>query len=41
MLVSAETRLFWHKEPPQGFKEWFLGTGSFGTAVGGWLHSCG
>ncbi|MER2623209.1 MAG: hypothetical protein ABTS22_04640 [Accumulibacter sp.] len=35
MHVSAETRLFWHEEPPRGFKEWFLGTGSHGTAVGG------
>lgn len=35
MHVSAEIRLFWHEEPPRGFKEWLLGTGPHGTAVGG------
>ncbi len=35
MHVSAEIRLFWHEEPPRGFNEWFLGTGSHGTAGGG------
>lgn len=35
MHVSAETRWFWHDEPPRGFRDWFLGTGSYGTAVGG------